>query len=119
MTSSPRRRKPGCSRNEEARMGWRGMVVMALAAGLGWTVLPGLARVEERVEKKEKNLVPNGDFEAGDDTPAGWQQVDGLTTFWVRDEDPKRGKVIRMDTDVYQTEAYAWWTKIALGAKAK
>jgi hypothetical protein len=26
-----------------------------------------------------KNLITNGDFEAGTDTPTGWQKVDGLT----------------------------------------
>src|SRR5438874_747691 len=36
----------------------------------------------------EKNLVANGDFEKGMGTPVGWQTVDGLTSFWVKDEDP-------------------------------
>ena len=66
-----------------------------------------------------KNLLPNGDFEEGTDSPRGWQQVDGLTTFWVKDADPKRGKVIKFDTDVYQTQAYDWWVKIAKGSKAR
>jgi len=59
------------------------------------------------------NLLPNGDFEtpAADGTrPAHWQQVDNLVFFWT--EDPaaaERGKVIKIDTDVYQRQAYAWW----------
>src|SRR5262249_10649927 len=50
-------------------------------------------------------------------TPKGWQTVDGLCTFWVKDADPKHGKVLRFDTDVLQSQAYDWWTKISLGAK--
>src|SRR5271166_2647815 len=61
------------------------------------------------------NLVPNGDFEAGDGTPTGWQTVDGLTSHWVKDDNPKHGKVIKFDTDVYQQEGYDWWVKIAQG----
>jgi hypothetical protein len=64
-----------------------------------------------------KNLVPNGDFEAGTDTPAGWQSVDGLSSFWVADEGPEHGKVIKFDTDVLQSQAYDWWVKIADGAR--
>src|SRR5262245_66557483 len=66
-----------------------------------------------------KNLVPNGDFEKGKDSPEGWQQVDGLTTFWVDDPGKKRGKVIKFDTDVLQSQGYEWWLKIAKGARAK
>ena len=63
-----------------------------------------------------KNLVPNGDFEQGDKTPTGWQTVDGLSSFWVNDDDPAHGKVIAFDTDVLQSQAYDWWVKIAGGA---
>jgi hypothetical protein len=94
----------------------------ALAAlGLGlMTALAGPAKDKaEAGTKGPKNLVPNGDFEKGKDTPDGWQKVDGLTTFWVNDPDGKRGKVIKLDTDVLQSQAYAWWVKIAKGAKAK
>jgi hypothetical protein len=80
----------------------------------------GLALAAAEPDKpKPANLVPNGDFEAGDGTPTGWQTVDGLTTFWVKDDDPKHGKVIKFDTDVYQKEGYDWWVKIAKGASAK
>src|SRR6516225_11303305 len=67
--------------------------------------------------KEPRNLVPNGDFEEGDGTPKGWQTIDGLTTFWFKDDDPKRGKVIKFDTDVLQSQGYDWWVKIAGGAK--
>lgn len=63
------------------------------------------------------NLLPNGDFEEGDDSPKAWQRVDGLTSFWVEDADPAHGKVIKFDTDVRQAQAYEWWEKIIAGAK--
>jgi hypothetical protein len=65
-----------------------------------------------------KNLLPNGDFDDGDDSPAGWQKIDGLSSFWVDDADPQRGKVMKFDTDVLQSQAYAWWAKIVEGAAA-
>ena len=43
-----------------------------------------------------KNLVANGDFEDGDDTPKGWQTVDGLSSFYATDADPKHGKVLKI-----------------------
>src|SRR5205085_11696393 len=38
------------------------------------------------------NLLPNGGFESGDDSPAAWQSIDGLSSFWVDDQDPNHGK---------------------------
>lgn len=64
----------------------------------------------------EDNLLPNGSFDEGEGTPVHWQTVDGLTSFWVDDPDPARGKVIKFDTDVLQSQAYDWWMKIAGGA---
>ena len=90
----------------------------ALAVGLGLAALA--ADPDKPLAKAEPvNLVPNGDFEAGDATPTGWQSVDGLISFWVKDSDPKHGKVIKFDTDVYQNEGYEWWAKIATGGVAK
>jgi hypothetical protein len=66
-----------------------------------------------------KNLIPNGDFETGKTTPDGWQTVDGLTTFWVKDADPAHGKVIKFDTDVLQSQGYEWWAKIAKGGSPR
>jgi len=61
----------------------------------------------------EGNLLPNGGFEtpAEDGThPAHWQAVDHLVFFWTSDPDaPERGKVMKIDTDVYQSQAYKWW----------
>jgi hypothetical protein len=62
-----------------------------------------------------KNLIPNGDFEEGGANPKGWQTIDGLCSFWVKDSDPKHGKVMKFDTDVLQSQAYEWWPRIALG----
>ncbi len=90
--------------------------LLAFALGaLAWTARPGTAIADSKPKPVSgaRNLVPNGDFEAGTDSPTGWQTVDGLTTFWVKDPDARHGKVIKFDTDVYQTQAYDWWTKIA------
>jgi hypothetical protein len=90
------------------------MAVPALVGSL--VALAAPVRPEQakpREVKGAKNLVPNGDFEAGRESPTGWQTVDGLTSFWVKDDDPQHGKVIRFDTDVYQTQGYDWWVKIA------
>jgi len=95
---------------------WTGPAVAALLLGLAAAEPEPAAKP---AGKGAKNLVPNGDFEAGDGTPAGWQTIDGLSTFWVKDDDPARGKVLRFDTDVLQSQAYDWWTKISKGASPK
>jgi hypothetical protein len=64
-------------------------------------------------------LLPNGDFEEGEGSPRAWQQIDGLSTFWVDDPDSARGKVLRFDTDVLQSQAYRWWGKIVEGASPR
>src|SRR3954464_14430784 len=69
--------------------------------------------------KNTKNLIPNGDFEEGDDSPKHWQAVDGLTSSWGKDADPAHGKGIRFDTDVLQSQGYEWWSQVRDGAKAK
>lgn len=74
---------------------------------------------ENTSASQAKNLLPNGDFEAGDESPLAWQKIDGLSSFWVDDADPKHGKVMKFDTDVTQAQAYAWWSKIVEGAPAK
>ena len=62
------------------------------------------------------NLLPNGDFSNGKTTPLSWQTIDGLSTYWVNDQDPQHGKVLKFDSDVLQSQAYQWWNKIAKGA---
>jgi hypothetical protein len=59
------------------------------------------------------NLVRNGDFESGTLSPDHWQTVDGLSTFYHRDSDPKRNRCIRFDTDILQSQGYEWWAKFA------
>ena len=66
-----------------------------------------------------KNLIVNGNFEAGEETPVGWQPVDGLSSFWVEDPDPAHGRVLKFDTDVLQSQAYYWWKQVAAGAVAR
>ncbi len=47
-----------------------------------------------------KNLIANGGFEQGGKSgPAGWQRPDGLTSFW-ESAPGRKGKCIRIDTDV-------------------
>lgn len=98
---------------------WTGLIALLGLAALAATVEEPTADAAPGPKMGTKNLVPNGDFEQGKDNPTGWQTVDGLSTFWVKDSDPKHGKVIKFDTDVYQTQAYKWWVEIAKGAKAK
>src|SRR5262245_21286131 len=97
-----------------------------LAWMISTTLIVGLVGAAEQdtakdapAKEKGKNLVPNGDFEEGEVTPKGWQTVDGLSTFYAKDADPKRGKVIKMDTDITQEQAYDWWIKIVKGASPK
>ncbi len=63
----------------------------------------------------------NSGFEEGSgDRPTGWDRVDGLTTFWVSDPTgSQRGKMIKMDTRMVQTQADEWWAKWRAGASAK
>lgn len=73
---------------------------------------PKAVRIEDP-NSLGKNLLPNGDFNtpSKDGThPAHWQHIDNLVFFWTTDpKQPKRGKVIKIDTDVYQHQAYQWW----------
>jgi len=70
-------------------------------------------RTAQPGEKVGLNLVENGDFETGDGSPtklAGWTEVDGLTTFFVRDS--ARGRMLKIDTDVNLTEADTRWKEM-------
>jgi hypothetical protein len=62
------------------------------------------------------NLLSNGDFEKGQRAPEGWQTIDGLSSFWVEDSDPTHGRVLKLNTDILQSQAYEWWAKIRGGA---
>jgi hypothetical protein len=107
-------------------MARRLMLIILTAAGIGLAVAGGLRSQPPKADNKPRpnlkdrpNLIPNGDFEKGDLTPDGWQTVDGLTSFWVKDADPAHGKVLKFDTDVLQMQAYDWWVQIAKGASPK
>lgn len=59
------------------------------------------------------NLLQNSSFEQGNEdntSPARWSPIDNLVWKWTTDPDsPGRGKVIKIDTDVVQRQAYDWW----------
>ena len=61
-------------------------------------------------------LVKNGDFEAGRDSPDGWQRPDGLTTFWAAEGRP--GKCLKVNTDVNHDQWVEWQKKYKAGAPA-
>ncbi len=80
---------------------------------------PLVASCPDTPVTRGENLIPNGDFEKGKDTPDGWQTIDGLSSFRVDDPDGKRGKVLKLDTDVLQSQAYEWWAKTLENAEPK
>ncbi|NQT85547.1 hypothetical protein HQ560_02210, partial [bacterium] len=66
-----------------------------------------------------RNLIQNPSFEKGADTPVGWSPVDGLCTFWI-DRGDGKGKCIKCDTNVLESQAVPWMQKVRSGkAKAK
>jgi hypothetical protein len=93
-----------------------GIIALVLCVSLVVAAKPPKSAADGRTAT---NLIPNGDFEKGKDTPENWQTIDGLTTFWVKDADPARGKVIKFDTDVLQSQGYDWWVKLAKGGSLK
>lgn len=52
------------------------------------------------------NLLPNGNFDAGTVGATGWEQPDGLTSFWV--DEPGRGRVLKLDSRIDRKQALAW-----------
>jgi len=62
------------------------------------------------------NLVANGDFEKGADSPDSWEKVDGLCSFW--DKDSEHSRFIRMDTDVYLSQWLTWRKRFDAGEGA-
>ena len=68
----------------------------------------------KRFPEPRPNLLKNGGFEQGGDTPANWQRIDNLTTFWERDS--KTGRGLLVDTDVLEDEVMAWRKRLAAGA---
>ena len=76
---------------------------------------PAKPATKETIESLsiKTNLLLNSSFEQGnaDNTgPAHWSPIDGLVYQWTTDINaPGRGKVLKIDTDIYQRQAYAWW----------
>jgi len=68
----------------------------------------------------ERNLLVNGDFEAGPKLGSklpGWTETDDLTTFFVRDS--ARGRMLKIDTDVTIEDANARWKQMELPAEKR
>jgi len=74
---------------------------------------PEVPEAKRRPEPR-RNLLSNGDFERGEDTPAQWQRVDNLATFW--DSKSKSGRGLLVDTDVLESQLLQWRKAIAGGA---
>ncbi len=104
------------------------LLPLALLVTVAWADEPA-AESKDKAEPKAKskaaakpyispdgNLLPNGDFNSGKITPLHWQTIDGLSSFWVKDADPRRGRVLKFDSDVLQSQAYNWWLKVDDGA---
>lgn len=53
-----------------------------------------------------ENILPNGDFDEGEDTAAHWEEPNRLTSRWVHEEG--RGRILEMDTRVNKEQARAW-----------
>ena len=68
----------------------------------------------KRFKAPRPELLRNGDFEQGVDTPANWQRIDNLTTFWEKES--KTGRGLLVDTDVLETQVMEWRKKLAAGA---
>ncbi len=64
------------------------------------------------------NLVKNGNFERGKNSPLHWEKVDGLASFWVVEPAPV-GKCIMFDTDVYVEEWKRWRQEFEAGTTTK
>ena len=67
----------------------------------------------------EENRLPNGDFDKGATATKipGWTEVDGLTTFFVREKG--RGRILKIDTDVNLADANERWKEMEKPAKER
>jgi hypothetical protein len=55
-----------------------------------------------------KNLLPNGNFDAGKDKPDNWEAADGLTSFWIYEKG--RGRILKLDSRISRKQALEWWS---------
>ena len=84
------------------RMAW---ILAAAAVAVGLAALaadPDKPKADDKPPAGRRRLTssPTAISRPATRTPTGWQTVDGLSSFWVKDDDPKHGKVIKFDTDV-------------------
>lgn len=99
-----------------------GAAMLALRVASAQDVRPKEVRGELSVAdfpKDAVDLMINGSFDepnAAQDGPAHWQDVDNFVCHWVdapatdaAEGAKTRGKVIKIDTDVKQGQAYTWW----------
>ena len=76
----------------------RGLTILLVLGACAWAEPPA-------------NLLPNGSFDEGEDTPLHWERANGLTTFYVREEG--RGRIVKMDTQVDRLQALDWMKAFA------
>jgi len=62
-----------------------------------------------------RNLVRNGGFEEGDETPKYWETIDNLTTFYEK-TGGNPGRCLRVNTDVLDDQAMEWKQAVRNGA---
>jgi len=92
-------------------------IAAALNAIQGKRASPKADLLADESWKKRRSLVRNGGFEKGKGTPAHWEPVDGLASFWVDGESPT-GKCVKFDTDVLEAEWSAWKKRFDGGTPA-
>lgn len=95
--------------------------LLADLTGIEKTVRPKEADPEfaARVKVRPRNLVTNGNFEAPGEQPKGWFPVNNLTMFLDASGDKTHGRVLRIDSDVYESEVNRWQKRLAAGAPLK
>jgi len=71
------------------------------------------AQDERKPTKLGKELVKNGDFEAGKEVPEGWDEPDDLTVFWVKSPTGE-GKCLKFDNDVLLSDLKKRWKEMEL-----
>jgi hypothetical protein len=74
------------------------------------------AKSTEGYTRVSGDLVQNGGFEKGADSPDNWERPDGLSSF--RDSDAEHGRFIRFDTDVYLSQWQDWRKRFDAGEPA-
>lgn len=89
------------------------LLLMPTAGPDGKPELPPPGAWESAYPEGVVNLLRNPGFEepnAAGDGPVHWQGIDGLVYHWTVDPSaPQRGKVLKINTDVSQGQAYRWW----------